>query len=85
MRAPGGWQPPPADQYQGGHFQFINCGIAGKRPPVAYLKYAGMGDIGQEYTLIDAQTQNSFGGVVRGGGSNHYKVRYDGTNWIRVG
>jgi hypothetical protein len=34
----------------------------------------------------DAQRQASFGGIVAGGGSNnHYKVRYDGTNWVRVG
>jgi pectate lyase-like protein len=41
---------------------------------------------GMERTIIDAQAQASFRGIVSGGGgSNHYKVRYDGSNWIRVG
>lgn len=40
---------------------------------------------GIEFTIIDAQLQPSFAGVVTAGGSNHYRARYDGTNWIRVG
>jgi hypothetical protein len=43
------------------------------------------GPEGAEFTIIDAKPQASFGGVVTGGGSNHYKVRYDETNWIRIG
>jgi hypothetical protein len=40
---------------------------------------------GMEYNITDAQTQDTFGQPVSGGGSsNHYKVRWDGTNWIRV-
>jgi Pectate lyase superfamily protein len=40
---------------------------------------------GMEFTVTDCSTQNTFGGTVTGGGSNHYKVRYNGTKWIRVG
>jgi Pectate lyase superfamily protein len=44
---------------------------------------------GQEFTIIDAQKSTggaaTFGDIVIGGSSNHYKIRYDGTNWRRVG
>jgi hypothetical protein len=41
---------------------------------------------GQEFHIIDAQTA-VFGAVVTGGGTNHYKVRYNGqaAQWQRVG
>ena len=44
---------------------------------------------GQEYDIVDGQKSRGgsagFGDTVAGGGTGHYKVRYDGTNWIRVG
>jgi hypothetical protein len=44
---------------------------------------------GQEYTIINGQKVGGgaarFGDVVVGGGTNHYKVRWDGSNWIRIG
>ena len=79
-------------------WMFDKCGVVGANPPYAKGKfgklnglppgnpYCGTGPFeGDECTLIDCATQNSFGGIVTSGGSNHYKVRYDGTNWVRVG
>ena len=78
-------------------WMFDKCGVVGANPPYAKGKfgnstechgnpYCGTGPFeGDECTLIDCATsQNSFGGIVTSGGSNH-KVRYDGTNWVRVG
>jgi hypothetical protein len=39
---------------------------------------------GQEYDIIDGNN-SAFGSIQSGGGSGHYKVRYDGTNWRRIG
>jgi hypothetical protein len=38
---------------------------------------------GQEYDIIDSNTAASgnFGSTLSGGGTNHVKVRYDGSNW----
>jgi hypothetical protein len=87
MRGPYNWITPDGAGYQAGQWTFVNCGMAGKNPPVAFVKYAGLNGLeGNEFTIIDAQPQRSFAGIVSGGGSsNRYKVRYDGTNWVRVG
>ena len=47
--------------------------------------YVWLLDEGDEFDVTDCATQWNFAGTVTGGASNHYKVRYDGTNWIRVG
>jgi hypothetical protein len=43
----------------------------------------------QEYSIVDGQRREGgtagFADIVTGGGSGHYKVRYDGTNWRRIG
>jgi hypothetical protein len=63
------------------------CDMVEKPPPVSFMQFRDLnaGYEGIEFTIIDAQLQPSFAGVVSAGGSNHYRVRYDGTNWIRVG
>jgi hypothetical protein len=78
-------------------YQFVQCGTPTNNPvgiPFSTLPDGSAGGTGneqpgpmegQEYTVTGCSLQNSFAGVVTGGGSNHYKVRYDGTNWIRVG
>lgn len=93
MHAPYGWrhQIIPALFGGQGFWEFINC----NPPPAPWVVMPydngypnGMVTIplveGCERTIIDGQTQNSFGGVVTGGSNNHYKIRYDGTNWLRV-
>src|SRR5262249_39131565 len=44
---------------------------------------------GKEAVIFDGQRQGggqaAFRDIVSGGGSGHYKVRYDGNNWRRVG
>jgi hypothetical protein len=94
MRGPYGWYPPDYHPTVASA-NFINCGVAGANPPVAFMTFAQLpGESGvfftprqegQEYTITDAATQGSFAGTVTSGGSNHYKIRYNGTNWIRVG
>jgi hypothetical protein len=37
-----------------------------------------------EFNVIDAATQNTFGRLVSSGGSNHYKVRWNGSDYTRV-
>ena len=78
-------------------YQFIQCGTTSGNPigiPFGDLPDGSSGGTGneqpgpiegQEYTVTDCATQSTFGGTVTGGGSNHYKVRYDGNNWVRVG
>ena len=39
---------------------------------------------GMEYDITDATTQTTFAGTVTSGGSNNYRVRWNGSNWIRV-
>lgn len=39
---------------------------------------------GQEYSITDSNTA-TWGATAAGGGSNHVKVRYNGTNWTVVG
>jgi len=44
---------------------------------------------GQEYGIVDGQKSGggsaAFADIVAGGSNGHYKVRYDGSNWRRVG
>jgi Pectate lyase superfamily protein len=88
MQGPDGWSPPAGLFNAASQWSFVNCGMPGASPPVAFNVYSEAAACpfdGREFNIINAQLQNSFGGVVTGGGSNHYKVRYDGTNWVRVG
>jgi hypothetical protein len=80
-------------------YEFIQCGDSGSNHPIGitFQCLPGQSDVvaagpeewgpieGQEFTVFDCATQNTFGGTVTGGGSNHYKVRYNGTNWTRIG
>jgi len=73
---------------------YINCGQSGAPPlpntlaaPVAFLTYADVyahGGEGEEFTIIDA-TSATFGQAVTGGSNHRYKVRWNGTDWIRTG
>jgi Pectate lyase superfamily protein len=41
---------------------------------------------GDEFNVTDCAAQANFAGIVAAGGStNHYKLRFDGTNWRRIG
>lgn len=94
MQGPYGWNPPPNGYGVGAGWQFVNCGMAGKSPPVAFMQYRDLpgesgvyqnGAVGAEYTIINADTVG-FGGVVTAtGGTNRYKVRYNGVAWTRAG
>jgi hypothetical protein len=81
-------------------YEFIQCGDSSSNHPIGitFESLPGQSDVvtnngaqqwgpleRQEFTVFDCATQSAFGGVVTGGGSNHYKVRYNGTNWIRIG
>jgi hypothetical protein len=95
---PGGiWLPTSPD---GPNWEFIQCGAVGAPSvPYGFLHfsdlnpqvidgYTSVGGAfeGREYNIIDAQLQGGFAGIVAGGGSNnHYKVRFNGTKWIRIG
>ena len=92
MEAPYGWTfPTGGDQYTG-QVVFESC--SGVNPPVPKNKFASLEGFvgidnmkrsGVESTVVDAPTENNFGGIISsGGGSNHYKVRYDGAAWRRV-
>ena len=39
---------------------------------------------GKEYDITDCST-TTWGATASGGGSNHVRVRYNGTNWTVVG
>ena len=92
MEAPYGWAPRPASYtITAAEWQYFMC--MGVNPPFGYLTYADLSPRadhdqaieGREINIIDAQLTSLFGGIVSGGGStHHYKVRYDGSNWIRV-
>jgi Pectate lyase superfamily protein len=90
-----------SDQYIGnftsGISKYIGCGTPAKPPPNAFL----LGDLppgpetqftamfppreGDEYNVTDAPSASFRDVITAGGGRNHYKVRYDGKNWRRVG
>jgi hypothetical protein len=89
MRGPYGWVMPTLDNFMNSWHMFM-CGMAGKRPPVSFHRLSQLGSgsdpkYRDEYNVNDAATQPSWGGVVTSGGSNHYKIRSDGTKWIRIG
>jgi hypothetical protein len=58
--------------------------------PNAFMQYRAVTGVyggpleGMEFNIVDAQSA-SFAETVSGGGYNHYKIRYNGTNWIRIG
>jgi hypothetical protein len=97
MDAPAGFQLPPANA--AAQWGFIQCGTVGASPPYAFMTYAmlaprtswgGGGSYeGREYNITDGQKSGggtaTFGDVVAGSGSGQYKVRFNGTNWIRIG
>jgi Pectate lyase superfamily protein len=93
-RAPYGWAPRTQGVDGQANWKFLQCWTTDFIPPVAYMTfdtlpgqfgvwYVPVG--GEEFTIIDAATQNIFGGTVTSGGSNHYKVRHNGSGWVRVG
>jgi hypothetical protein len=96
MRGPNGWNPPAhydPNFWGGGNgdgyttsTEFINCGTT-NQPPVAWMQYADIGRgayQGRSYDIVDAQP-TAIGGIVSGGGgNNHYKIYFNGTNWIRM-
>jgi hypothetical protein len=79
-------------------WRFINCWTPGQATPsiIPYAELPGPDVItkareGDEWTISNGFPNSaSFGAVISGGGTNHYKVRYTGPdysggNWIRVG
>jgi hypothetical protein len=58
----------------------------GKDNPLSFIHVNGLcwSHDCAEFNVIDAATQNTFGGVVSSSGSNQYKVRSNGSNYIRV-
>jgi hypothetical protein len=74
-------------------FDFVNCGMLGARAPteVAPVKFDSLArettpKEGYVRNVSDCAAQLSFNGIVSTGGSNNkYKLRYDGTNWRRIG
>ena len=73
----------------GGNWEFIQCAGSNFAP---YVKYAGLANVakeGNEFNIVDGQKSGggaaTFGDIVQGGGSGQYKVRYNGSNWIRIG
>jgi hypothetical protein len=86
MNAPYGWAMQARDQGAASGWTFLNCDIPPFVKMVSMGAFGGPGALeGMEFNIVDGQTQNAFGGTVTGGGTKHYKVRYNGTNWVRVG
>ena len=100
MRGASGWSFPSATDTHIGGYEFVQCGTVASHPRnITFAELPPMGPgapipsgfwllppvEGDEFNVTDCATQPNFAGTVTGGGSNHYKVRYDGTNWIRVG
>ncbi|PWT88193.1 MAG: hypothetical protein C5B54_11015 [Acidobacteria bacterium] len=90
MNVPCGWVGPYDSSAS---FKYISCWTDGHTPPntlrFSWLPGGGLarepGPMeGQEYNVMDCQTA-AFGDIVIGGGTNHYKVRHNASNWIRVG
>jgi parallel beta-helix repeat protein len=85
------------DWVQGAAWEFIQCGgtgtvtdtfLPGRRRPTPYnrvgaLMFSGYPTL--EYNIVNGTDGAGFGDTVIGNGSGHYKVRFDGTNWMRVG
>jgi hypothetical protein len=94
-----GWTMPAAKNRTA--WQFINCtggsndvGDAAALP-VGNITYANLpGQAGvnqplmetQEFDIIDGNPGGAaWGATITGGGSGHYRVRWNGANWVRVG
>jgi hypothetical protein len=87
-QVPNGWaMHPPGNGFNMG-WTFINCGLPGQSTnPNSFMTFNAAKMIigeGDEANIVDAQSA-AFGAVVSGGGSNHYKIRFNGTNFTRVG
>lgn len=85
-----GWAPSQNGIGDSASMNYQMCGIAGNGPPAAPVSFLHLSDLpgqeGAEFSINNADLQASFGGIVTAtGGTNHYKVRYNGTNWVRVG
>jgi Pectate lyase superfamily protein len=100
MAPRGGWAFTGELSRTAGGYTFINCGTPGNTPPVAIpiaalppqapQSWAPNGTVwrpveGDERNVNDAQNASFRGTVSAGAPNNHYKVRYDGTNWRRIG
>jgi len=94
-----GWKFIQCGAITGGDSQQINSEFGSTRTPTGVMVFADLpgqgtayqwGPIeGQEYDIIDGAKAGggaaAFGDNLQGGGSGHYKARYNGTNWQRVG
>ena len=66
-------------------FMFFNTGNAADPPGSGGATAIGDGAMeGMERNCVDASPA-AWGAVVTDQGSNHYKMRFDGTNWLRSG
>lgn len=100
MRGPNGWAGPTTETMQiwgdsldsgAVHWTYIQCGLAGSglpQAPVNYIRYVdlayGANYDGNELMIYDAAATTLWGTVSAGGSTNRYKIRFNGTNWIRV-
>jgi hypothetical protein len=71
-------------------WKFVQCDTAAASTGITFASlpdgWPQKGPIeGTEFKVTDCSEQLTFGGAVTGDGRNRYKVRYNGTNWIRVG
>jgi hypothetical protein len=74
----------------GANWQFIQCSGSNMKP---YIEFGGLSSgsvppiwAGQEFNIVKSGIQTNFAGVVGAGSSTvSYKVRHNGTNWIRIG
>jgi hypothetical protein len=98
-RAPNGWLPPAARNRSA--WKFINCTGQSNTfneslvAPYGFITYAdlpGQSGVNQplletdEYDIIDGSPGGAaFGATITGSGSGHYRVRWNGSNWVRVG
>lgn len=68
---------------------YIDCGTQQPIYTFAGLPGSGVRREGDTYDITDGQKSGGgtagFGETVSGGSSGKYRVRFDGTNWIRVG
>jgi Pectate lyase superfamily protein len=100
VHAANGWAPPVTKHNSAG-CKFIHCSgvINAPNSPIAtvaqpVLTFADLpgqtgvfqpGPLeGQVYSISNGNNA-TFGGTQAGGGSGHYLVRYDGSNWVRIG
>jgi hypothetical protein len=90
MTGPYGWIMPFAGAPGVGigiRWRVVKCGMPGVTTnPQAWIKVADIAAYeGDTLIAIDCQLQNNFRGAIRGGGTNHYKVKSGPTGLIRVG